>query len=106
MYYKGWKKECFIIHRALLGTIEIFFGIVMEQYNGAFHIWLSQVRILTINEKIKQSKCIKVNIDTSQESLGHKITISQNEKIPYMVIIRDKDVKNNTIFNKNRKNQF
>ena len=106
-----------MIHRALLGSLERFFGVLVEHYAGAFPVWLmsEQARIVTVTnkqdeyangvyEKIKEQG-IEIGIDTSAEKLGHKIRTAQLAKIPYMIIIGAKEVENNQISVRSRKGQ-
>ncbi len=106
---KGDKVPPVMIHRAILGSYERFLAILIEHFAGAFPLWLSptQIRIIPISEnhneyseeileKLKQSD-IRVEIDKSNESLGKKIRIAKQEKIPYLAIIGDAEVKNQTV---------
>ena len=98
-----------IIHRALLGSFERFFGILIEQYAGAFPLWLSpvQVMIMPITEeqkdyvqeiKIKlQNEGLRVNVDDRNEKIGYKIREAETQKIPYMLIIGKKEENNKTV---------
>ncbi len=105
----GKKHRCVMIHRALLGSIERFLGVLIEHYGGAFPVWLSpvQVRILPIADrhikyasKVKErleKENLRVELDSRNEKIGKKIREAQIEKVPYMLIIGDKEVKNNTL---------
>jgi threonyl-tRNA synthetase len=105
----GRKKRPFMIHRALLGSIERFFGVLIEHYAGKFPIWLApvQVRILPVidaaneyGEKILQilkDNNIRAEIDTRSEKIGHKIRESELQKIPYMFIIGNKEIENESV---------
>lgn len=98
-----------MIHRALMGSLERFFGILIEHYAGAFPLWLSplQVAVLTISEKhvkygggileslIKEG--IRADIDTDNEKIGYKIRKAAILKTPYLCIIGDKEISNNTV---------
>ncbi|MBD3238319.1 MAG: threonine--tRNA ligase [Candidatus Moranbacteria bacterium] len=99
----GSKKQPFVIHRALIGSFERFFAFFIEHHAGAFPIWLSalQVMIIPVSDKylsyaqkvakkLKQED-IRVKIDSSAESLGKKIRTNQKQKIPYMLIVGDKE---------------
>ncbi len=100
----GRQHRPYMIHRALLGSMERFFGILVEHYAGAFPAWLApvQVRLLPIAErhheycsKVQQelkSRGIRVDSDTSSERLGNKVRIAQAEKIPYALVIGDKEL--------------
>lgn len=95
-----------MIHRALLGSMERFIGILIEHYAGKFPVWLSpvQVSILPISDKyndyaneVKKSleeNGIRVEMDTRAEKIGYKIREAQMSKTPYMLIIGEKEVEN------------
>jgi threonyl-tRNA synthetase len=99
----GKEHRPYMVHRALLGSIERFFGILIEHYAGAFPLWLApeQVRILPITDKqLEYAKNIQASlraagfrceIDTSSEKLGAKIRSGTMMKVPYMVIVGGKD---------------
>ncbi|RJR18988.1 MAG: threonine--tRNA ligase [Nitrospiraceae bacterium] len=98
-----------MIHRALMGSLERFFGVLIEHYAGAFPFWLSpvQISLLTIAERhaeysraildtlIKEG--IRVDLDDDNEKIGYKIRKATMLKTPYMCIIGDKEMENNTI---------
>jgi len=98
------KHRPVMIHRVILGSLERFIGVLIEQYAGAFPVWISpiQVRVLTVTdrnipygEKILK-ELIKANIraeaDFRNEKLGLKVRDAQMQKIPYMLVIGDKEV--------------
>ena len=99
----GKEHRPYMVHRALLGSIERFFGILIEHYAGAFPLWLApeQVRVLPITDKqLEYAKGIqsalkaagfRCEIDTSAEKLGAKIRGGTMMKVPYMVIVGGKD---------------
>ncbi|MCK5591742.1 MAG: threonine--tRNA ligase, partial [Candidatus Pacebacteria bacterium] len=112
MHYKnaeGKDVRPFIIHRALLGSLERFMGILIEHYAGAFPLWLSplQVRVLPIADVHKEyareifetlkTAGIRIEIDDTNETLGKKIRNSKLEKIPYFLVIGDKEVESKTV---------
>lgn len=112
MYYvdaDGKKKLPYIIHRTSLGCYERTLAYLLETYAGALPTWLApeQIRILTITDRaIEYAENIKsrlhllkyrVTLDDSSNTLKYKIRNAQLEKIPYMVIIGDKDIENNTV---------
>lgn len=112
LYYineKNQKEMPIMIHRALLGSLERFLGVLIEHYGGAFPLWLSpvQVKILPIAErhldyaqKIKDNlwkKDIRVEVDVRNEKLGLKIREAQLQKVPYMLIVGDKEVEMGTV---------
>ncbi|RJQ49844.1 MAG: threonine--tRNA ligase [Nitrospiraceae bacterium] len=98
-----------MIHRALMGSLERFFGILIEHYAGAFPLWLSpvQISILTISERhVEYSRKIfnylrndgiRADIDEENEKIGYKIRKSTVFKTPYMCIIGDQEMQNNTV---------
>ncbi|MDR0985157.1 MAG: threonine--tRNA ligase [Endomicrobium sp.] len=112
----GNKKRPYLIHRALVGSIERFIGILLEHYAGEFPFWLSpvQVAILTIDDKQKDycniiyKKLNKYNIrvfsNTKKEDLRNKIKQCIINKVPYMIIIGEKEKLNKLISVKTRKN--
>lgn len=99
----GVKKTPYIIHRAPLGTHERFIGFLIEHFAGAFPVWLSpvQVIILPISEhqkeyadsvfEILKNADIRVELDDSNESLGKRIRNAKMSKVPYVVVIGDKE---------------
>ncbi len=93
-----------MIHRALLGSLERFLGILIEHYAGAFPLWLSpvQVKVLTITdraisygeriaEELKR-RGFRIEVDFRGEKINYKIKMAQLEKVPYMVILGDREV--------------
>lgn len=105
----GEKHRPVMIHRVVFGSIERFIGILIEHYAGAFPVWLSpvQVRVLPISEKyleyarkvkeILEEQDIRVELDERNEKIGYKIREAQLQKIPYMIIVGEKEEKSNTI---------
>lgn len=99
----------FMIHRALLGSLERFFGILLEHYEGNFPLWLApvQVQIIPIAEnhveyagKIHSqllAQDIRASVNQDNEKVGYKIRQAEKEKIPYMIIVGDKEIEQNTI---------
>ncbi|MFT5170591.1 MAG: threonyl-tRNA synthetase, partial [Candidatus Marinamargulisbacteria bacterium] len=106
---EGEKKRPYMIHRALLGSIERFFGILIEHYAGKFPTWIApvQVKVLSLAkdvhpycETIKQTLLennIRVELDDTNEKVGYKIRQGIKEKVPYMLIIGKKELEENTI---------
>ncbi len=99
----GESHRPFMVHRALFGSIERFIGILIEHYGGAFPLWLAPVQasIIPIADrhlehaeavanKLKQAG-IRLTIDTAKERMGNKIRRAQLQKIPYMLIIGDRE---------------
>ncbi len=105
----GTKKRPFMLHRALLGSIERFIGVLIEHYAGAFPLWLSpiQISIITVSDShIKhaqkltqefQDTNLRVDLDISDETVGNKIRKAIKQKIPYMLVIGDKEAKSDKL---------
>jgi len=105
----GFPHRPFLIHRALLGSLERFFGILIEHYNGNFPLWLAPVQIIILPlaerhheyalalEKEFKAKGLRSQVDLSREKIGHKIREAELQKIPLMLIVGDKELKNKTI---------
>lgn len=113
----GTEKRPFMVHRALLGSLERFFGVLIEHYAGAFPVWLAptQVRLLSVSEKHNdfvdalekkfKDNDIRVESDTRNESLGKKIREGRLQRIPYLVVIGDSEVGSDSIMVRNRETQ-
>ena len=111
----GNKKTPIMVHRALFGSFDRFIGIITEHFAGAFPTWLApvQVRILPIAdshkeyaEKLKEKLeeyDIRVELDEREEKIGYKIREAQLQKIPYMLIIGDKEIEANAVGVRSRK---
>lgn len=103
------EKTPVMIHRAVLGSLERFMGILIEQYAGAMPLWLApeQVRVLTISEKSNEYALavqgrlseagLRCGIDLSDEKVGAKIAKSHGEKIPYMLVVGPKEAEANAV---------
>ena len=112
----GEKYRPVVIHRAILGTLDRFMAFLIEETKGAFPLWLSplQVKILPISdkqneygEKVKaklEEKGIRVELDNRNEKIGYKIREAQLEKIPYMLVVGDKEVESNSVSVRSREN--
>jgi len=100
---KGEKERPVVIHRAISGSLERFMGVMIEHFAGAFPVWLSpcQVTILPISEhqkeyadsifnKLKEND-IRVKLDDSNESLGKRIRNAKMQKVPYVIVVGDKE---------------
>jgi len=98
-----------VIHRAIFGSIDRFFGILIEHFAGAFPVWLAPVQVqiipvsyvhlddcLKLQAELKQSG-IRVSINSSDEKLGYKIREAQMQKIPYMIVLGDKEVEQKSV---------
>ncbi len=111
----GQSKYPYVIHRTSLGCYERTLALLIEKYAGALPTWLmpEQVRILPISDRLQENALkvekllkdhgIRVTTDTRSEKVGYKIREAQLEKIPYMVIIGDKEVESGTISVRGRK---
>jgi threonyl-tRNA synthetase len=100
----GERHRPVMLHRVILGAIERFMGILIEHYAGAFPVWLAPVQAIVVTVTDKQipygeelyrqllSEGIRVDKDFKNEKLGHKIREAQMQKIPYMLVIGDKEV--------------
>ncbi len=119
LYYidqNGEKQTPVMVHRAILGSYERFIALILEQFKGALPTWLSpvQVKILPISDnhleyanKIKkaiESEDIRVELDDRQEKTGYKIREAQMQKIPYMLVVGDKEVEANSVSVRSRDN--
>lgn len=105
----GSRQRPFMIHRALFGSIERFFGILVEHYLGAFPTWLSpvQVVIIPIKDSVHnyasvvatrlQAAGLRVEVDTSNESLGKRVRNAQTSKTPYMIVVGEKEAAAETL---------
>lgn len=112
----GKEHTPIMLHRTLLGSMERFVGTLIEHYAGAFPLWLApvQVKILAISEKnheyankvlkILRNEDIRVEIDDRSEKIGYKIREAQLGKVPYMLILGDKEQNENVVAVRNRKN--
>ncbi len=100
---KGEKEDIFMIHAAIMGAIERYMSILIEHFAGAFPVWLSpvQVKILPITDRNHdyaqkladklEEHDIRYEVDEESETLGNKIRKTQEEKVPYMLIVGDKE---------------
>jgi len=106
-----------MIHRALLGSLERFLGVLIENYAGAFPFWIAptQVKVLTITDRtisygekivdILRREGFRVEADFRNEKLNYKIRIAQQEKVPYMIVLGDKEEKDRVISVRTRKGE-
>ncbi len=98
-----------VIHRAILGSMERFMGVIIEHYSGAFPVWFSavQVKIVSVSEahipfcqklasELKATG-IRVEVDDANETVGNKIRKAVNEKVPYMLVIGDKEAQSTNL---------
>lgn len=107
---KGEKERPIMLHRAILGSFERFLGIIIEHFAGAFPLWIApvQIKILPVNNSLhlEYSKQLKeklaslgyrVELDDSQEKLGYRMRNAQINKIPYTLVIGDKEVNDQSL---------
>ena len=104
-----------MVHRAIFGSFERFLGILTEHFAGAFPLWLApvQVKVMSIAEKhneyankVKEAleeMDIRVELDERNEKIGYKIREAQLQKVPYMLILGDKEVEENKVGVRERK---
>jgi threonyl-tRNA synthetase len=106
---KGEEEQPYMLHRALFGSFERFIGLLIEHYAGAFPVWLAPVQAIvlpiadrhqeyanSIGESL-QVRGVRVEIDLRSESIGRKIRDAEIQKIPYMLIVGDKEVGDNKV---------
>ncbi len=105
----GQKHRPVMIHRVVYGSIERFIGILIENYAGAFPAWLApeQVRVMPITDKYNdyaksivdkmESQKIRAHLDDRNEKIGYKIREAQMKKVPYMLIVGEKEVESGTV---------
>lgn len=103
------KERPVVIHRAIFGSLDRFFGILIEHFKGAFPLWMAptQVNLIGVSEnnieyvkqiqKVFAQENIRVNIDNRDEKLGKKIRESQMNKIPYTIVVGDEEQNNNSL---------
>jgi threonyl-tRNA synthetase len=104
---KGEKEKPYVLHRALFGSFERFIGVLIEHYAGAFPFWLApvQIRIIPISdkhieyaEKVKnQLADFRVEVDAESETMGKKIRNGELQKIPYLLVVGDKEIAANSV---------
>lgn len=106
---EGKQQHCVMIHRVVFGSMERFFGILIEHYGGAFPTWLSpvQVAVLPVSEKsLSYAKKVEKDlrgagirtfIDESGESVGKKVRETEKQKIPYMLVVGPKEEKSESV---------
>jgi threonyl-tRNA synthetase len=111
----GKKHQPLMVHRALYGSIERFFGILIEHYAGAFPVWLAPVQAIVLPitdrhleyaQKVKDrlaAEGLRVTLDERSEKVNLKIRDAQLQKIPYMLVVGDREAENGTVSVRNRK---
>jgi threonyl-tRNA synthetase len=100
----GKAHQPVMVHRALLGSLERFFGVLVEHYAGAFPLWLAPVQatVIPVTEKHQgyarevgealRARGVRVHVDDRNEKLGYRIREAQVQKVPYMLVVGDKEV--------------
>lgn len=113
----GEKHRPIVIHRVIFGSIERFIGILIENFAGKFPTWLApvQVKVLSVSSKFNEyaekvvdelkANDIKVEFDNRDEKLGYKIREAKNERVPYIIVVGEKEVNGSTVSIRNRKDE-
>jgi threonyl-tRNA synthetase len=111
----GKKHQPLMVHRALYGSIERFFGILIEHYAGAFPVWLAPVQAVVLPITDRQTEYaqnvtkrledagLRVSLDDRKEKVNLKIRDAQLQKVPYMLVVGDREVQNDSVSVRNRK---
>jgi threonyl-tRNA synthetase len=113
----GQKNQPIMLHRALMGSLERFFGCLVEHYAGAFPLWLAPVQVILLpitdqnqgytDEVFKKliNSGFRVEKDLRNEKIGFKIREAQLQKIPYMIVLGEKEQKNNSLAVRKRRSK-
>jgi len=113
----GKEHRPYMVHRALLGSIERFFGVLIEHYGGAFPLWLAPVQVelipiadrhIAYAKKVRaeiEGAGVRVELDDSSERMNAKIRSAQLQKIPYMLVIGDREVAGQSVSVRLRTNE-
>ena len=101
----GEKKRPVMLHRAILGSVERFMSVLIEHYTGAFPVWLSPVQVaflpVSTDKHLEGAKKladefksagIRVEVDGADETVGNKIRKASKQKIPYIIVVGDKEL--------------
>jgi threonyl-tRNA synthetase len=111
----GKKHQPLMVHRALYGSIERFFGILIEHYAGAFPVWLAPVQVVVMPITDRQAEYaqkvvdqlkeagLRVELDDRKEKVNLKIREAQLQKVPYMLVVGDREAQEGTVSVRNRK---
>jgi threonyl-tRNA synthetase len=114
---KGGQTQVFMIHRALLGSLERFFGVLIEHYAGAFPLWLAPVQatVLPISEKfmdyalsVKERLAkagLRVSLNASADKIGAKIREASMQKVPYLLVVGGREAEQQTVALRTRDGQ-
>ncbi len=111
----GRKHQPLMVHRALYGSVERFFGILLEHYAGAFPVWLAPVQVLVlpiternldyarrVRDRLVEAG-LRAAVDERNEKVNFKIREAQLQKVPYMLVVGDREAQNQTVAVRNRK---
>ena len=113
----GQRHQPIMLHRALMGSLERFFGCLIEHYSGAFPLWLAPVQVILLpitdkhadyaNKLVQQFEGLDIRVekDLRNEKIGFKIREAQLQKIPYMVVLGDKEVDSQTLAVRKRRSK-
>jgi len=113
----GQPHRPYMVHRALLGSLERFFGVLIEHYAGAFPVWLSPIQAVLIpiadrhldyTKKVAaelKKAGLRVSVDDRPERMNAKIRDAQNQKVPYMLVVGDKEIENGQVALRLRNNE-
>ena len=105
----GHAYQPYMIHRALMGSVERFFGILIEHYGGAFPVWLSHVQAVIIPiadrhvafaqevSKALKEAGLRVSVDARSDRMNAKIRDAEQQKVPYMLVVGDREMENNQV---------
>jgi threonyl-tRNA synthetase len=114
---KGGETQVFMIHRALLGSMERFFGVLIEHYGGAFPLWLAPVQavVLPISEKFQayaeevraelKKAGLRVELNASADKLGAKVREATMQKVPYMLVVGGREAESRAVSVRTREGQ-
>jgi threonyl-tRNA synthetase len=110
----GQAHQPVMLHRAILGSLERFLGVLIEHYAGAFPIWLAPVQVMLIPIAVRHQEYarqvtkklsdagLRVELDDRNEKMGYKIREAQTKKIPYMLVVGDKEATTGQVSVRNR----
>lgn len=113
----GKEKRPYMVHRALLGSIERFFGVLIEHYAGAFPVWLAPVQAVIVpvadafneyGERVRARLAaagVRCDLDDSDDRMNAKIRNAQNQKVPYMIVVGEKEAEQEQVSIRTRKNE-
>jgi threonyl-tRNA synthetase len=105
----GSKQVPVMLHRAILGSLERFIGILIEQHAGTFPVWLSPVQVMILNiadrhadyasevMRVLEKQGVRVKIDLRNEKIGFKIREHSMQRVPYLIIIGDKELEDQSM---------